>query len=167
MDISRRSLVAALVALAAGVSCMSSFAQSEPKPFVVYDDELKNGWQNWSWAKVTLSVPAGNAKPIKVEGDAWSALFFHHDPFSTAPYSKLTFYISGGAEGGQTLAVKVVSEGKTIDSNYVIQPKAKTWAMVEVPLKELGVDKMNIDGLQLQGMGEPTKRYYITRIQFE
>jgi hypothetical protein len=59
---------------------------------VVYDDELKNGWQSWSWAKVDLAVPAGGVKPIKVQGEPWSALALHHDAFSTAGYTKLTFH---------------------------------------------------------------------------
>lgn len=167
MAISRRTLLAALAGFGAGASSMSSFAQSLPKPFIVYDDELKNGWQNWSWAKVVLSAPIGQIKPIKVEGDPWSALLFHHDAFSTTSLSKVVFYINGGVDGGQILTVKAFSDGKPFDSNYVIQPKAKTWAVVEVPLKEIGADGKTIDGLCLQAQAAAYKPYFITKIQFE
>lgn len=163
MDFARRCFVTTVAALISA----SAFAQAVDKPLVVYDDELKNGWQNWSWAKVVLSAPVGNAKPIKVEGDAWSALQLHHDPFSIDGLTKLTFYINGGVEAGQQLKVALSSGGKAIDSTFMIAPKAKTWAVVEVPLKELnGTGKM-IDGVLIQGGANAYKPYYVTRIQFE
>lgn len=137
------------------------------QPFVIYDNELKNNWQNWSFAEVALSVPVGNTKPIKVEGKAWSALAFHHEPFSIDEYSKLSFFVNGGLEGGQTLTVKLVVEGKPIASTYMVQPKVKTWALAEVPLAELGANGRKIDGIWLQAQGEPYSAYYITKIQFE
>lgn len=163
MDFARRCFVTTIAALISA----SAFAQAVVKPFVVYDDELKNVWQNWSWAKVQLSMPISNAKPIKVQGDAWSALQLHHEPFSIEGLSKLTFYISGGAEAGQQLKVALSSGGKAIDSTYMIAPKAKTWAVVEVPLKELNAAGKMIDGVLLQGGADAYKPYYITRIQFE
>ena len=159
-----------LTVLFAGVSAFSSlpaYAQSLPKPFVAYDDELKNGWQNYSWAKVELSVPAGGAKPIKVSGDAWSGLSLHHDAFSTAGFSKVTFHINGGGTGGQELMVKVMIDGKPVEANYVISPKAKTWALVEVPLKDIGAQDKIIDGIVVQGKETPYSAYYVIRIQLE
>lgn len=158
----RRGFIAAVAGLALA---KSSLAQTQA--FVVYDDELKNGWQSWSWAKVDLSVPAGGSKPIKVQGDPWSALALHHDAFPTAGYSKLTFSINGGGQGGQTLMIKAMVDGKPVDSNFIIQPKAKTWTQVEVPLKELVPDGKNIDGICWQGQANAYTPYYITRIQFE
>jgi hypothetical protein len=157
------------MAAATGVVCLSRTARAQalPKPFIVYDDELKNGWQNRSWAKVALSTPAGGSKPIKVEGDPWSALSLYHDAFSTAGFSKLTFFINGGKEGGQHLMVKVMAGGKAIDANFLIQPKVKTWTVVEVPLKELGAEGKMIDGIIWQGQANAFSAFYIARIQFE
>ena len=163
MDFARRCFVTTIAALISA----SAFAQAVDKPLVVYDDELKNGWQNWSWAKVQLSAPIGNAKPIKVEGDAWSALQLHHEPFAIDGLSKLIFYINGGVEAGQTLKVKLSSGGQAIESTYIIAPKAKTWTVVEVPLKELNAAGKLIDGVLLQGGADAYKPYYVTRIQFE
>lgn len=164
----RRGFVRALGGLAAALMAVRpALAQTPGQPFVVYDDEIKNGWQNWSWAKVELAVPAGGAKPIKVQGDPWSALMLHHDAFSTAGCSKLTFSINGGANGGQDLAIKAMVNGKPVDSTFVIQPKAKTWAQVEVPLKDIGAAGLTIDGISWQGQANAYTAYYITRIQFE
>jgi hypothetical protein len=164
MQATRRHLIAAFLST---IVCSGAIAQSLPNPFVVYDDELKNNWQNWSWAKVQLAAPVGEAKPIKVEGDAWSALSLHHDAFSIEGFSKLTFYINGGAEGGQHLKVAAMIDGKAVPTEFFIEPKAKKWAVVEVPLKELKIPGKQIDGFILQGDANAYKPYYVTRIQFE
>jgi hypothetical protein len=166
MSVSRRLFLAALGAAGVAGGGLAR-AGDLPQPLVVYDDELKNGFQNWSWAKAQLSVPVGNGKPIRVEGEPWSALALHHDPFSTEGYSKLTFVINGGVTGGQTLMVKAMADGKAIEADYVIQPKAKTWAVVEVPLKDINVAGKTIDTIIWQGQGAAYPGYYITRIQFE
>jgi hypothetical protein len=166
MSVSRRLFLAALGA--AGVAGGSlARAGDLPQPLVAFDDELKNGFQNWSWAKTQLSVPAGSGKAIRVEGDPWSALVLHHDPFSTEGYTKLTFVINGGKDGGQPLMIKATAGGKMIDANYAIQPKAKTWAVVEVPLKDINAVGKTIDGITWQAQGDPYSAYYIARIQFE
>jgi hypothetical protein len=162
----RNSLVV-LALLANGAAHLPASAQSLSAPFVVYDNELKNGWQNWSWAKVDMAALSESVKPFKVEGGPWSALALHHDPFATGQFSKLTFYVHGGAEGGQRLSVKVMADGKPVDASYMIQPKARAWAIVEVPLKDLAAENRTIDGLVLQGDDAAYKPYYITRIQFE
>ena len=148
-------------------SPVASMAQTPPTPFVVYNDGMQNNWQSWSWAKVDFQVDAGGVKPARVQGDSWQALAFHHDAFSTAGYTKLTFYINGGVDGGQAIAVKVLVDGKAVDSNYVIQAKAKTWAIVEVPLKDIGGDNKTIDGIWFQGQADAFKPYYIDKIQLE
>jgi hypothetical protein len=171
MVFSRRGVIAAGAALYGGAFATGARAQAQPqalpKPFVVYDDEFKNGWVSFGWAKIEIGVAAGGVKPIKVQGDPWTALFLHHDAFSTEGFSKLTFYINGGVDGGQNLAVKALADGKAIDSNYLIQPKLKSWNIVEVPLKDIGAAGKTIDGLWWQGQADAYKPYYITKIQFE
>ena len=163
-----QKFVTAIVASAALLSAAPALAQgAKPAPLVVYDDALRPDWQSWSWAKIELQVPAGTVKPIKVEGDPWSALAFHHEPFSTKGYTKVTFFINGGIDGGQTIAIKVLVDGKAVESNYAITPKAKQWLPVEVLLKDIGGDDKMVDGLWFQGQAEAYKPYYITKIQFE
>ena len=162
--LSRRTAVGLLSMLAA-LPIMAAFAQSAP--FIIYDNGFLNGWQNRSWATVETPAMAGDLKPMKVHGGPWSALAVHHDAFSTAQYSKLSFYIHGGAEGGQRLAVKAMAEGKALDSSFIIEPKAKKWTIVEVPLKDLSAANRNIEGLVLQAGDAAYKPYYITKIQFD
>ena len=162
-----KTLTLPLAAAALVGSAAVAYAQTAPAPIVVYNDAIGDGWQSWSWAKVTMGVPAGNVTPIKVEGDPWSGLMLHHEPIYTKGYSKITFYINGGADGGQNLAVKVEINGKAVDSTYLIQPKVKTWTLVSVPLKDIGGQDVNIDGILIQGQADAYKPYYIDKIQIE
>lgn len=166
------ALAAGLLLLATPVVTTAQTAPAAPTataPMVIYDDALMPGWDNWSWAKVTLSKDIGaDVKPIAVEGDAWSALAFHHAPLSTAGYTKLTFYINGGETGGQSIAIKALSGGKPIESNFVIRLTANTWNVVNVPLNEIGAADTTIDGLWLQAVTDkPYGTYYVTVIQLE
>lgn len=160
-----RQLIFVFAAMCALLSS-SAMAQAQA-PMVVYDDALQAGWDNWSWAKVEFSVPIGGAKPIKVEGDAWSALALHHAPFSTKAYTNLVFYMNGGVDGGQSVAIKLMVDGKALEKSYIVQPGAKKWAVAKIPLHEIdGADKM-IEGIYFQAQAAPNKPYYVTRIQFE
>ena len=163
----RRALLKAFAGLPALSLSALSFAQALPRPFVLYDDELKNGWQSWSWAKVDMSVPVSGAKPMRVKGDAWSALALHHDAISTEGFSKLTFAINGGMEGGQVLMVKAMVDGKAVEPSVLFKPTAKTWLVGEVSLKDLGVEGKKIDGFVWQAQANPFSAFYITRIQLE
>lgn len=145
----------------------TAHAQAAPAPVVVYNDALGDGWQNWSWATVTLQVPAGGVQPIKVEGGPWSALALHHDPIYTKGYSKITFFINGGADGGQSVAIKVTVNGKALDKADTIQLKTKTWEPVSIPLKDIGGQDINIDGIWFQGQADAYKPYYVDKIQIE
>ncbi len=165
-----QKLIAATFASAALLATAPALAQdAKPAPMVIYDDELKNDWQNWSWGvTLQMSTPAGEVKPIKVEGTPWSALDLHHSAISTKGYTRLTFYINGGAEGGQQLMVKVKAPGgAAIDSNYTIAPKVKTWVIAEVPLKDIGAEDKMIEDVFIQGGADAYKPYYITKIQLE
>src|SRR5207249_4596751 len=80
----------------------------------IYTDSLVSGWQNWSWATVTLA----NTSPIhtgtrsaSVDADAWEAIYLHHNAFDTSGYTDLVFWIYGGSTGGQLLQVQALLNG--------------------------------------------------------
>ncbi len=153
------------IALAAAAHAQTTAAVA---PMVIYDDGLQNNWQNWSWGStVDMQVPAGGVKPMKVEGGAWSALDLHHDAVSTAGYTKLTFYVNGGVDGGQTLTVHVKIAGQAVASSFTIQPKVRSWDIVEVPLKDIGAENVMLEDVFLQGGADAFKPYYIDKIQLE
>lgn len=142
----RRVLLAWLFASA------PAFAQTAA-PLPIYGDQLAQGWENWSWADVVLGVRGGDGeRPIQINADAWEALYLHHAPFSTAGYVNFSFWVNGGAEGGQSLSVTALdSRGEALsDRSFRFAPLANRWSRVEAPLSEIGAADTTVSGFVIQ-----------------
>ncbi len=136
----------------------------------VYDDALRNGWQNWSWAATNLSNTSprhSGAASIGVSAAAWQALYLHHDAFDTSIYTSLTFWIHGGTSGGQQLQVQALLNGTAQPAVTLVALPANTWQQVTLSMSTLGVaNKPNMDGFWIQdrtGTIQPT--FYVDDIQ--
>lgn len=156
-------------------------AQAAPDPAAtVYDKALSPGWDNWSWAKTTLSVDIGSARmPIMVEAQAYGGLFLHHAPFSTAPYRGLHMLVQS-VGGEATVRVMVTVGGKGIPDGDKVeygQPvmmfkritiKPGGWTEVLIPLSALGAENKEIDGIQVMNdSGQPAPHFYLADIAFK
>lgn len=151
----------ALLALALGLN-ISARAQAD---LPIYTDTLVNGWQDWGWAPrdfASTAVVHSGATSIAVTPGGWEAVQIGHDVFDTTGYSKLTFWINGGA-GGQTLFVVATL-------NYVAQPSvtigplaANTWEKIEIPLAALSADnRTNLTSFWIQnGTGSPVATFHV------
>jgi hypothetical protein len=133
----------------------------------VYSEQLDNTWQNWSWATVNTSNPSpthGGVRSISVTATgSGQALYLHHNAQSAVGYQSLTFWINGGATGGQLLQVQGTLDGGYLYAYPIPALAANTWTKVVVPLKGLGVKNANnFDGFWIQdrsGTTQPT--YYV------
>ncbi len=130
---------------------------------IIYNDTLVNGWQNWSWATVDTanSAPVNNGTAsIAVTASPWSALALHHDSMDTTGYGSVTFWINGGATGGQTLRVSALLNDAAQTAVNVGPLQANTWQKVVISLASLGVDnRAGLTGFWLQegtGVAQPT-----------
>lgn len=117
----------------------------------VYTDGLQNGWQNWSWATINLTASSpvhGGAQAISVTAANWQALYLHAStPVDPASYTGLTFWVNGGATGGQMVQVQgtINSVGQTA---IPLAPlPTNTWRQVTVSLASLGFT----NGQQMEG----------------
>ena len=144
----------------------SALAQSDQQ---VYSDSLLNGWQNWSWATVNLangSPVHSGAQSASVTADAWEAIYLHHDALDTSSYTDLTFWIHGGASGGQLLHVQALLNGSAQPAVTLAALPANTWQKISLSLASLGVaNQPNMDGLWIQdrsGTTQPT--FYVDDI---
>jgi len=142
-------ICAAAALLAVTLPFSSAEAQSDE---TIYSSSLQNGWQNWSWATVNLSCPspvmAGYADSISVSASNYTALYLHQTPSDSTPFTNVTFWLNGGAFGGQVLSVT----GTLNEVNQTIFTlpalAANTWQEFTVPLADIGVaDAPNFDGL--------------------
>jgi hypothetical protein len=136
----------------------------------IYDDALQNAWENWSWALVNLTnaTPAhGGSKSISVTADAWEATYFHHPALDSSPFTNLTFWINGGAGGGQRLQVQGLLNGTAQTAVNIGPLAANTWEQVTIALGALGVaNQPNLDGFWIQDRtGATQPAFYVDDVQ--
>ena len=86
---------------------------------IIYDDALENGWANWSYSTtVNLNntgtyVHSGTASISATITNGWGALSLWHSAQDSSAYTNLTFWINGGASGGQQLQIYAEVTGVT------------------------------------------------------
>lgn len=151
----RRSILAALAVAIAVLTTAPTWAADQ----VIYDNTLRNGWQDWSWASHSLTQTlvfrsAPNAiswEPDAVGGD-WQGIYFHSDPGAPDPtttdYSAVRFWISG-AGGNQAVRLAIYRNNVEVGSKD-LTPLPATWTQMTVTWAELGVAAPAIDGIVFQ-----------------
>ena len=137
----------------------------------VYADALGNGWSNWSWASVNFAntnpVQSGTDSIAVQEQNAYDGFYVHHDPQDGSLYSTVSFWINGGASGGQSLQLVGTASGAA-QGTYPLPPlTANSWQLITVPLTALGVGfRGDFDGFWIQGtVAQAQPVYYIDQIQ--
>lgn len=136
------------------------------------DAPLAGGWQDRSWATVDVAsttVVHGGSTSIAVSAAAYEAVALWHEPFSTAGYGNLTFWINGGVGGQARLAVKVTVADVEQPVFVNIGPvAANTWRLVSIPLASLGVDDVpNLTAIWIQeftGTDQSQNPFYVDDI---
>jgi hypothetical protein len=137
---------------------------------VIYKAGLQNGWQSWGWATINMSCPKpvhADTKSIELtDTKGWQALYLHHDDFNTAGYSSVSFWVYGGAKGGQQLKVLGLVGNKANKAYVVPALKAGVWIHVVAPLSAMSIANVkNADGIWIQnGTGKPFSNVFIDDI---
>jgi Glycoside hydrolase family 44 len=164
----RKFLICAAAILATGwLSVCAARAQTNE---VIYSSSLQNGWQNWSWASVNLActspVLTGYADSISVSCTNYTALYLHQSPADSTPFTNLTFWLNGGASGGQVLSVTGTLNGGNQTVYTLPALAANTWTQFTVSLASMGVaDSADFDGIWIwndNGITIPT--FYVDDI---
>ena len=137
---SRAKIFYGLLALLAGLEFTARADQT------IYTDSLQNGWQNWSWATVNFANASpvhGGSDSISVTTSNFTALYLHVSPMDDSGYTNLTFWINGGAGGGQTVQVRATlgtdSDGSAQTPVALTPLPTNSWLQVSVSLAALGV----------------------------
>ena len=142
----------------------------------LFDGQLENGWQNWSWATVNLASTAyvhtgGSSIQVSITASN-QALYLEHAATNTALYTALTFWINGGASSGQNLRVLALINGQgqtaVLLNTYVTGGAVATgvWRQVTIPLSALGAaNTTELTGLQIQdNSGGSQPSFYVADI---
>ncbi len=139
----------------------------------VYTDNLVNDFQDWSFSCTrvftnTAPVHSGlYSTAVTITGSSGS-LYLHCPDFNPSPYASLTFWINGGATGGQHIQVRGLIEGNA-QTPYVLPAlAANTWVQYSVPLSTLGVaNTPNMSGIWFQiASGSSAPAFYVDDVQF-
>jgi PKD repeat protein len=163
-----RTLAVAWVLIFA--ASLSARAQAN---FPVFTDTLVNSFQDWSYGGITRSIT--NASPVHSGSysinvtitSSGGTLQLHSPNFSTAPYANLSFWINGGAAGGQKLKVYGLINGSG-QAAYVLPALATNiWVQYTIPLSSLGVaNNANFNGILIQdNLGAAQSVFYVDDIQ--
>ncbi len=155
------------ILLSLALSIAFSFAAKADE--IIYDDALENGWQNWSWATVNLAntspVHSGSYS-ISVTSTNWQALYLSVAAMDTSLFTNLTFWINGGASGGQQVQVQG-RLGTNSQSPVQIEPlPTNSWRQVTLSMSALGVSNQpNFTGFWIQvEANSPVPTFYVDDI---
>jgi peptidoglycan/xylan/chitin deacetylase (PgdA/CDA1 family) len=136
-------------------------------PFVIYDDALRNGFEDWSWATHNLAATTpvhSGSRSISFEPDNWAGLYFHHAGVDTSAYHSVDLWVNGGATGGEDLIV-AGWDGNTFLGQADIPAvlghalRPNTWEHVTIPLSAIGLSGRPLRDLYVQdnsGANQPT-----------
>ncbi|MEM7324479.1 MAG: glycoside hydrolase family 44 protein, partial [Actinomycetota bacterium] len=139
----------------------------EPGAYVLYDDEIRNDFDNWSWAVVdtehTETVASGDYA-VSVDAGPWEAFFLGkitNDPLPL--YGTLRFELHGGTSDS-TIGVRMLS--RTGESESIpITPTAGSWQSVTIDLAEFG-GFSSFSGVWFDNLDEnPRPTYYVDDVR--
>ena len=139
---------------------------------IIYDDALENGWQDWSYSTTRnlnytgTYMHSGSASISATITNGWGALSLWHSAFDSSGYTNLTFWINGGAIGGQKLQIYAEVTGTAEPAINLPTLAANTWQQISFSLTALGVaNQPNFIRFSIQdrsGAAEPT--FYVDDI---
>ncbi len=135
----------------------------------IYSDSLQNNWENWSWAQVNLnntSPTHSGTVSASVNAAAYQAFYLHHASFSTNNFTHLSFWIHGGASGGQFLQVNATANNAPLAAFNLAPLAAGSWQEITIPLQALGLNSSSaMDGFWIQDRsGAAQQAFYVDDI---
>lgn len=165
-----RIVRAAVLLLSWSLLCLAP-ATGRAQDQDIYSDQLVNGWESWGWASLdyaNASPVHGGSRSIRVTTDGWEAIYLHHAAFATHDYQYLSFWIHGGADGGQRFQVQAHLGGSAQPGVSIGPLPANAWIQVRLSLAELGVaGQSNMDGFWIQDTTNTTRTWYLDDIRLE
>jgi hypothetical protein len=112
---------------------------------IIYDNALENSWADWSWSTTRYFnntgtyVHSGAASISATITSGGGALSLWHSAQDSSLYTNLTFWINGGASGGQRLQIYAEVTGASKPAISLPTLAADTWQQFSFSLSALGV----------------------------
>ena len=164
----------ATVALALALSAPRVQGQN----MIIYANSLVNGWENASYSGI---YSFANTSPLYSNSEysisatvtgTYGGVQLYHNPMTNTAYSSISFWLNGGADGGQSLQMYGIlgtNIGAGIQNARVSlgTQQANTWVQYTVSLSDLGVaNETNFSGFAIQSSvasAQPT--FYLDDIE--
>jgi hypothetical protein len=149
---------------------LASLAQTN---MTIYADSLVNGWSDGSYGVThsltnTSTVHSGSRSINITITNAWGALALNHSSMTTTGFASISFWLNGGAIGGQQLQMYGNLGGVTQGPRPVLtSPPMGGWQLYTIPLSALGVaNTNNFTGFAIQDhVGSTESTFYVDDIQ--
>jgi fibronectin type 3 domain-containing protein len=138
----------------------------------IYSGRFDNGWgDGWSWmTHYPTNNPVYTSNSVFVASNSVALVpsapyvVWLLKPYTTVDatiYTNLTFWINGGATGGQNITVtgELGGSGSGLPSVSVTAP-TNSWKQVTISLASLGVNKTNLTGIAFNN-GASTRPFFI------
>ena len=149
----------------AALSFLSVLAAHATDDMLIYSDRFNNGWgDNWSWMPrypTNSPVYSGSNSMACVPSGTWQAWWLKAGTsVDTTIYTNVSFWLNGGADGGQSLVVSGETNGSGLPGIWVTAP-TNSWAHITISLAALGIsNKTNLSGFQF-GNGNSIQPFFI------
>ncbi len=107
----------------------------------VYADNLVNGFQDWGWAPHDYANPSpvhsgNNSVSVTISDTTYQGLQMVRSAFDSTPYSSVSFWLHGGASGGQQLQISGLAQvGGSQNTWQTSSQASRAIAPSNVPLK--------------------------------
>ncbi len=131
----------------------------------IYSDRFNSGWgDNWSWMPrypTNQPVYSGSNSMACIPSGAWQAWWLKAGmDVETSIYTNVSFWLNGGATGGQSIVVSGETNGTGLPGVWVTAP-TNSWKQVSISLAALGIsNRTNLTGFQV-GNGTSTQPFFI------
>ena len=137
----------------------------------IYSGRFDNGWyDSWSWMpRYATNNPVYTINPVYVQSNSmalvpsgtWQAWWLKSGAnLDTTIYTNVSFWLNGGAAGGQSIVVSGETNGTGLPGIWVTAPTNK-WKQITISLASLGINSVsNLTGLQI-GNGTSTQTFFI------
>lgn len=137
---------------------------------VIYDDALRNGFENWSWGggidfAATGTVHAGS-RSISFAGNNYNAISVAKPGagYTTAAWPSLRLWIQGGSGNNQSLTLFLQNTANASSASVALNPyiagggpSAGTWKLATVPLAIAFPAIAQFDRIDIQSNGAGTQ----------
>jgi hypothetical protein len=144
---------------------LSALAAHASDDMLIYSDRFNNGWgDNWSWMPryaTNNPVYTGSNAMACVPSGYWQAWWLKSGTsVDTTIYTNVSFWLNGGATGGQSISVSGELDGSGLPGVSVTAP-TNSWKQVTISLASLGINnKTNLTGFQF-GNGTSMQPFFI------